>query len=136
MALNIYLRASDYRALVRDRFLEVSDLMYIPVADSLEDLGIGAGDTGKPGAVAAYMDGAVCKLAVYNGDGTWSPVGGDSGPTYTPNNTLDPFSTTSAALDSAYPDSKTGDMVANEDADTLWTKLESGKWTRTSLDIV
>ncbi len=45
------------------------------------------------------------------------------------------FGTTSANLDSAYPDAKVGDMVYSETNLMLWTKLDTGKWTRTSLDI-
>ena len=77
MALITYIRVSDNLKLVRDKNLEVTDLLYIPVADSFGDLGIGDGDPAKSGAVAAYMDGDDVKLAIYQGDGTWEPVGAD-----------------------------------------------------------
>jgi len=129
MALNIYLRASDYQILVRDRFLEASDLMYIPVADSFGDLGIGDGDPDKPGAIAAYMDGDDVKLAIYQGDGTWIPVGSDGVPTYTPDPSL-PDPPTLSYLNSNYPDAKVGDTVYWEGTTQLVTATcyAVGEW--------
>lgn len=74
----------------------------------------------------------------YNNDGTWGAIGtiAGGGVTATLNNSLDPFGTTSANLDSAYPNAKVGDIVYTETGQTKWEKLATGKWTRTSLDIV
>ncbi len=46
------------------------------------------------------------------------------------------FNTTSAQIDTAYPSAKVGDIVYSETNMMMWTKLDTGKWTRTSLDIV
>ena len=62
--------------------------------------------------------------------------GGGAGVTVTRNDSLDPFGTTSSELDSTYPDATGGDIVYNQAGFTLWTKLDSGKWTRSSLDLV
>lgn len=77
MAFIEYRRVTDFSQLIKDINLEVTDVLYIPVFDSFADLGIGDGDPDKPGAIAGYMDGGKLKLATYNGDGTWSPVGSD-----------------------------------------------------------
>jgi len=110
MALIEYKRASDVLHLVQDMNMEVTDLMYIPVVETFADLSVGISDPDKPSAIAGYMDGAQCKVAVYNGDGTWSPVGGDSAPTYTPDPSL-PDPPTKLYLNTNYPDAKVGDVV-------------------------
>lgn len=71
--------------------------------------------------------------------GSWGMLGSwgyGGGITATLNNGLDPFATTSSNLDSAYPGANVGDIVYSEDGFVRWTKLDDGKWTRTSLDIV
>lgn len=107
MALNEYIRASDYRHLVQDLNLEAVELFYLPVAPSFAELSIGDSDPDKPGAIAAYMDGSKYKPAVYNGDGTWSPAGGN---TYTPDPSL-PDPPTKSYLNTNYPSAKVGDVV-------------------------
>src|SRR5690606_18725352 len=108
MALIEYKRASDVLHLVQDMNMEVTDLMYIPVVETFADLSVGISDPDKPGAIAGYMDGGQCKMAIYNGDGTWSPV--SAGNTYTPDPSL-PDPPTLSYLNSNYPSAKVGDVV-------------------------
>ena len=110
MAYIEYGRFRDFKSLAVDIALRVDDILYIPLFEDFSDLDIGLGDPDDAGAIAAYMDGAVCKLAVYNGDGTWSPVGGDSAPTYTLDPSL-PDPPTLSYLNSNYPSAKAGDVV-------------------------
>lgn len=130
MALIEYKRASDVIHLIQDINAEVTDLLYIPVVESFWDLSVGISDPDKPGAIAAYLDGDSYALAVYNGDGTWSPVGGSSGPTYTPDPSV-PSSSALSYLTTNYPSANPGDRVYKE-ADgqlLIYEKYDEG-WTR------
>lgn len=127
MAMVEYKRATDVLHLVQDINMEVTDLMYIPVVETFGDLSVGISDPGKPGAIAGYMDGAKCKLAIYNGDGTWSPVG--FVPTRTPDPDL-PATPTLSYLNSTYPDAKPGDIVYRETTTQvlICTCYDTEKW--------
>jgi|GEM_PF-2813712 len=129
MALLEYRRVTDFNQLVKDINVEITDLFYVPVFDSFGDLGIGDGDPDKPGAIAGYMDGDECKLAIYNGDGTWSSVGGSPSPTRTPDPSLN-FATTSADMESSHPTAAIGDIFYNVDGTDIYvaTKIATGIW--------
>lgn len=131
MALIEYKRSSDVLHLVQDMNMEATDLLYIPLVESFEDLSVGISDPDKPGAIAAYMDGDECKLAIYNGDGTWSPVGGSPPPTYT----FDPSTPNTNALsylNSTYPNARPGDQVYKTAGGMrrTWTCYAPGEWSR------
>jgi len=131
MALIEYKRATDVLHLAQDINMEVTDLLYIPLVESFEDLSVGISDPDKPGAIAAYMDGDSVKLAVYNGDGTWSPVGSSSGPTYTPDPST-PNTSALSYLNTTYPNAKPGDQVYKTAGGMrrTWTCYSSGEWSR------
>jgi len=130
MALIDYIRASDVQHLVQDLYLEVTGVLYLPVYESFGDLDIMDGDPDKPGAIAAYLDGDGYGLAVYNGDGTWSPAG-SSGPTYT-NDPSTPNTNALSYLNSTYPDAKPGDQVYKTAGGMrrTWTCYAAGAWSR------
>lgn len=131
MALIEYKRGTDVLHLMQDINMEVTDLLYIPLVETFEDLSVGISDPEKPGAIAAYMEADSVKLAVYNGDGTWSPVGGDAAPTYTEDNST-PSTSALSYLNSNYPDAKPGDQVYKTSGGMrrTWTCYAAGAWSR------
>lgn len=132
MAYIEYRRFTDLKSLAQDSAVEVTDVLYVPIFDDFEDLSVILGDPNKPGAIAGYIDGGECKLATYNGDGTWSPVGsGSSSPTYTQDQNV-PNTGAASYLNTTYPDAKVGDQVYSIGTTQrrTWTCYAPGAWSR------
>ncbi|MGJ1360621.1 hypothetical protein ACR79B_04955 [Sphingobacterium spiritivorum] len=132
MALEEYNRFSDQDRIARDANLEITEAFFPPYFESLQLLDIGDNDPAKVGAIATFIDGNKTNLAIYQGGGVWAVSGGSTSYISDESITMD---TTSAYLNSTYPDMPMGGGVYNETQGIQFTKITSTKWKFEIIDL-